>query len=132
MRVSPENRHALAFDNDAAFGGEAAGAQRWLVENRDALDSSNAFVEQHGLPLLRRDKPWRRNRRLIEIFATLEGDSFPPNTRKSAHGRWNVLGINDLGERMCPTPNRLCLNQGPRSLCLGVGLTARDIVQFGH
>jgi antitoxin CcdA len=24
---------------------------RWLDENRDALESSNAFVEQHGLPL---------------------------------------------------------------------------------
>jgi antitoxin CcdA len=25
--------------------------ERWLAENQDALDSSNAFVEQHGLPL---------------------------------------------------------------------------------
>jgi antitoxin CcdA len=24
---------------------------RWLDENRNALNSSNAFVEQHGLPL---------------------------------------------------------------------------------
>lgn len=24
---------------------------RWLAENRNALDSSNTFVEQHGLPL---------------------------------------------------------------------------------
>lgn len=24
---------------------------RWLAENRDALDSSNAWVEAHGLPL---------------------------------------------------------------------------------
>jgi antitoxin CcdA len=25
--------------------------ERWLAENQEALDSSNAFVEQHGLPL---------------------------------------------------------------------------------
>ncbi|WP_444718899.1 type II toxin-antitoxin system CcdA family antitoxin [Paucibacter soli] len=24
---------------------------RWLIQNREALDSSNAYVEQHGLPL---------------------------------------------------------------------------------
>ena len=29
----------------------AARAKRWLEENRSALDSSNAFVEEHGLPL---------------------------------------------------------------------------------
>ncbi|MFT3801256.1 MAG: type II toxin-antitoxin system CcdA family antitoxin [Burkholderiaceae bacterium] len=27
--------------------------QRWLAENQAALESSNAFVEQHGLPLAR-------------------------------------------------------------------------------
>ena len=26
-------------------------AELWLAENRAALDSSNAYVEQHGLPL---------------------------------------------------------------------------------
>jgi len=26
-------------------------AQRWQSENREALESSNAFVEQNGLPL---------------------------------------------------------------------------------
>lgn len=26
-------------------------AERWLAENRDAIKSSNAFVEKHGLPL---------------------------------------------------------------------------------
>lgn len=26
-------------------------AAQWLEENRGALDSSNAYVEQHGLPL---------------------------------------------------------------------------------
>lgn len=26
-------------------------AELWLAENRVALDSSNAYVEQHGLPL---------------------------------------------------------------------------------
>jgi antitoxin CcdA len=25
--------------------------EQWLAENRTALDSSNAFVEQHGVPL---------------------------------------------------------------------------------
>jgi antitoxin CcdA len=25
--------------------------ERWLVENAEALQSSNEFVEQHGLPL---------------------------------------------------------------------------------
>lgn len=58
VQISPENRHALAFDNDAAVGCEVASAERWLVENRDALNSSNAFVEERGLllPLPRRDK----------------------------------------------------------------------------
>lgn len=28
-------------------------AELWLAENRQALDSSNAFVERHGLPLAR-------------------------------------------------------------------------------
>ncbi len=28
-------------------------AEVWLVENREALESSNAFVEAHGLPLAR-------------------------------------------------------------------------------
>lgn len=27
--------------------------ERWLAENRAALESSNAFVERHGLPLAR-------------------------------------------------------------------------------
>ncbi|MFT4102365.1 MAG: type II toxin-antitoxin system CcdA family antitoxin [Burkholderiaceae bacterium] len=27
--------------------------QRWLAENQDALESSNTFVERHGLPLAR-------------------------------------------------------------------------------
>lgn len=26
-------------------------SQRWLAENQEALASSNAFVERHGLPL---------------------------------------------------------------------------------
>lgn len=56
-KFPPENRNALALDNDAAVDCEAASAERWLVENRHALDSSNAFVEEHGLPLPRRDKP---------------------------------------------------------------------------
>lgn len=28
-------------------------AEQWLVENRAALESSNAYVEKHGLPLAR-------------------------------------------------------------------------------
>jgi antitoxin CcdA len=28
-----------------------ARAERWLADNRDALSSSNAFVDEHGLPL---------------------------------------------------------------------------------
>ena len=39
----------------AEVGIEAAVArrrqERWLAENQDALDSSNAYFEQHGLPL---------------------------------------------------------------------------------
>ena len=32
----------------------------WLEENREALDSSNAYVEKHGLPLARyRNLLWR-------------------------------------------------------------------------
>jgi antitoxin CcdA len=31
----------------------AAKGQRWLNENQEALLSSNAFVEKHGLPLAR-------------------------------------------------------------------------------
>jgi len=26
-------------------------AERWLKENREAIESSNAFVDKHGLPL---------------------------------------------------------------------------------
>lgn len=26
-------------------------AQRWLIENREVIESSNEFVERHGLPL---------------------------------------------------------------------------------
>jgi len=26
-------------------------SERWLAENKEAIDSSNAFVEKHGLPL---------------------------------------------------------------------------------
>jgi antitoxin CcdA len=28
-------------------------AERWLAENREALESSNLYVEKHGLPLAR-------------------------------------------------------------------------------
>ena len=26
-------------------------SERWLAENHEAIESSNAFVEKHGLPL---------------------------------------------------------------------------------
>jgi antitoxin CcdA len=32
---------------------KAAKEAQWLVENGDALESSNAYVEKHGLPLTR-------------------------------------------------------------------------------
>lgn len=28
-------------------------AERWLTDNREAVESSNAYVEEHGLPLAR-------------------------------------------------------------------------------
>lgn len=28
-------------------------AERWLADNREAVESSNAYVEEHGLPLAR-------------------------------------------------------------------------------
>lgn len=28
-------------------------AEQWLAENHDALESSNAYIEEHGLPLAR-------------------------------------------------------------------------------
>ena len=34
-------RHAIAAEE----------TRRWIAENRDALLSSNAYVEKHGLPL---------------------------------------------------------------------------------
>lgn len=30
-----------------------AAAEKWLVQNAEALESSNQFVERHGLPLQR-------------------------------------------------------------------------------
>ena len=44
MQMTPENRHALALD-DEAF------AERWPAENAEALASSNAYFDKHGLPL---------------------------------------------------------------------------------
>ena len=48
-QITPENRHAPALDDDAATP-----AERWLAENGEALESSNAFVDAHGLPLANR------------------------------------------------------------------------------
>lgn len=60
--VSPEEelgRTIQMEDSGISRTGEAGVAldvvcarhERRLAENRDALESSNAFVEQHGLPL---------------------------------------------------------------------------------
>ena len=47
-QITPDDRHALALDDDAATA-----AERWLAENGEALESSNAYVAEHGLPLAR-------------------------------------------------------------------------------
>lgn len=56
VRLVAEARELGVNVSQAAEVGIAAAVagrrqQRWLDENRDALESSNAFVEQHGLPL---------------------------------------------------------------------------------
>lgn len=50
-QITPDNRHALAVDHDVLVGGEVPAAERWLAENGEALASSNAYVEEPGLPL---------------------------------------------------------------------------------
>lgn len=47
----------LGIDADVTFRLQA----RWLAENRTALDSSNTFVVQHGLPLERYRCHWMRH-----------------------------------------------------------------------
>ncbi len=42
-----------ACDRGLALQIADARAQRWLEENREAIEASNAYVEQHGLPLAR-------------------------------------------------------------------------------
>lgn len=42
---------ARADDNGSSLSANGAAAQRWLRDNRDALDAWNDYVEQHGLPL---------------------------------------------------------------------------------
>jgi antitoxin CcdA len=52
---------ARALDIDATHAAEAGIARAiatkhgelWLAANREALESSNAYVERHGLPLAR-------------------------------------------------------------------------------
>lgn len=52
--VEAEARAILA---DAIEHADApATAEQWLAENRHALESSNAYVERHGLPLQRHRK----------------------------------------------------------------------------
>ena len=50
--------------NDAGAGAERVA--RWLTENAAALDSSNRYVEQHGLPL---------RAELAELLAKAEADA---------------------------------------------------------
>lgn len=59
-----QNRQALDGANvsQAARVGMATGMvsrqqERWVAENQDALESSNGFVEQHGLPLAHYQQP---------------------------------------------------------------------------
>lgn len=40
-------RHWADIDEGIAPGQQ----ERWLVENQDALESSNAFIDRYGLPL---------------------------------------------------------------------------------
>lgn len=42
---------SLAAEEGIAQAIADSKAERWLSENRAALDSSNTFVERHGLPL---------------------------------------------------------------------------------
>ena len=53
-----EARELRVDVSQAAEAGIAAAVlqrrqERWLADNQPALESSNAFVEQHGLPLSR-------------------------------------------------------------------------------
>lgn len=55
--VAEAQKLEVNLSQAAEVGIAAAVAQRrqevWLAENRDALESSNAYVEEHGLPLAR-------------------------------------------------------------------------------
>ena len=42
-----------ATEEGIAAALESRQQERWLAENQDALESSNLFIEQHGLPLSR-------------------------------------------------------------------------------
>jgi antitoxin CcdA len=42
---------ARADENGPSLSATDTAAQRWLRDNRDALDAWNEYVEQHGLPL---------------------------------------------------------------------------------
>lgn len=47
LRGSASQASEVGIAATAAFRKQA----RWLAENLNALDSSNTFVEQHGIPL---------------------------------------------------------------------------------
>ena len=55
--VAEAQKLEVNLSQAAEMGIAAAVVQRrqevWLAENRDALESSNAYVEEHGLPLAR-------------------------------------------------------------------------------
>lgn len=50
--------------------------ENWLAENQEALDSSNDFVNTHGLPLAR----YRTNTQPIEVEHQEEQPADPKNT----------------------------------------------------
>lgn len=51
-QISP----ALETKENASLEAALDRRSRWLAENMDALESSNAYFEEHGLPLARYQK----------------------------------------------------------------------------
>lgn len=49
--VNPARRVVLRDDSRGNEQAVAVKSGDWVAENREALESSNAFVEAHGLPL---------------------------------------------------------------------------------
>lgn len=48
-----ENTPCDSTADDSSCGSRPSAAERWLAQNAEALESSNKFVERHGLPLRR-------------------------------------------------------------------------------